>query len=108
MKIYYICDMNLEEKGGFIISKLNKNQNITVLGVKYLVKSVTKKQIILISDSIRPIRIHETCYYGNNSTNSFFRAIESDLVLDSINKYNPLHDISDSTKLFLSYHNLIF
>ena len=87
--------MNLEEKGGFIISKLNKNQNITVLGVKYLVKSV------LISDSIRiPIRIHETCYYGNNSTNSFFRAIESDLVLDSINKYNPLHDISDSTIIY--------
>jgi hypothetical protein len=97
--------MNLEQKGGFIISKLTKNQNITVLGVKYLVKTITQKQIILVSDNIRiPIQIHKSCYYGNNNVNNFFRAIESDLVLDSINKYNILHNISDSTKLFSIYH----
>ncbi len=97
--------MNLEEKGGFIISKLIKNQNITVLGVNYLVKTISQKQIILTTDNIRiPIQIYKSCYYGNNNVNAFFRAIESDLVLDSINKYNPLHDISDSTKLFLTYH----
>jgi hypothetical protein len=97
--------MNLEEKGGFIISKLIKNQIIKVLGIEYLVKTITQKQIILVSGNIRvPIQIHKTCYYGNNIVNNFFRSIESDLVLDSINKYNPLHDISDSTKLFSIYH----
>lgn len=93
--------MNLEEMSGFIVSKLTKNQNITVLGVKYYVKTITKKQIILVSDGVRiPIQIYKTCYHGNNAVNNFFRSIESDLVLDSINKYNPLHDISDSTIIY--------
>ena len=92
--------MDLEQKGGLIVSRLTKNQNITVNKIQYFVKSVTKKQIVLKNgtDAVT-IKVHKSCYYGNSKTNNFFRSIESDLILDSINQYNPFHTMTDSTKM---------
>jgi hypothetical protein len=93
--------MDLSLKGGIVVSSLIKGQEIIVNCKKYYVKSITKKRLTLKNDlTTVTIKINKNFYYGNTKTESFFRDIESDLVLDSINKTNPFNIETDSTKIF--------
>lgn len=87
-----------EEQGGVFVNSLKVGDTWTMGSKSYTVTSVGKKiRRICIRDSHGAerkltIKSMSWCFYGNFSTEQFFRDLDGEILLDLINENNPFHE----------------